>query len=116
MPSEVVALTREDGRVVCERLLVALGPLQRMRGLLGRKELPAGEGILLRPAGSIHMFFMRFAIDAIFLDEDLVVIDVVPDLRPWRTAGRRGAKAVVELASGECARRGVKPGDVLSLR
>ena len=115
LASEVVALTREDGRVVCERLLVAAGPLQRMRGLLGRKELPAGEGILLRPAGSIHMFFMRFAIDAIFLDGDLVVIDVVPDLRPWRTAGRRGAKAVVELASGECARRGIKPGDVLSL-
>ena len=115
MASEVVALTREDGHVVCERLLVAAGPLQRMRGLLGRKELPAGEGILLRPAGSIHMFFMRFAIDAIFLDDRLLVIDVVPDLRPWRTAGRRGAKAVVELASGECVRRGVKPGDVLSL-
>ena len=115
MAAEVVALTREDGRVVCERLLVAAGPLQRMRGLLGRKELPAGEGILLRPAGSIHMFFMRFAIDAIFLDGDFVVIDVVPDLRPWRTARRRGARAVVELASGECARRGVEPGDVLSL-
>jgi uncharacterized protein len=115
MASEVVALTREDGRVVCERLLVAVGPFQRMRGLLGRKELPAGEGILLRPAGSIHMFFMRFAIDAIFLDEALVVIDVVPDLQPWRMAGRRGAKAVVELASGECARRGIEPGDALML-
>lgn len=115
MASEVVALTREDGRIVCERLLVAKGPIRRMRGLLGRRELPPGDGILLRPAGSIHMFFMRFAIDAIFLDSDLVVIDVEHDLRPWRTAGRRGAKAVVELASGECARRGVKPGDVLSL-
>jgi uncharacterized protein len=115
MASEVVVLTREDGRVVCERLLMAVRPLQRMRGLLGRKQLVAGDGILLRPAGSIHMFFMRFAIDAIFLDEDLVVIDVVPDLRPWRTAGRRGAKAVVELASGECARRGIKRGDALRL-
>jgi uncharacterized protein len=115
LASSSTSLTREDGRVVCERLLVAVGPFQRMRGLLGRKELPAGEGILLRPAGSIHMFFMRFAIDAIFLDEALVVIDVVPDLQPWRTAGRRGAKAVVELASGECARRGIEPGDALML-
>jgi len=115
LASEIVALTRADGRVVCEHLLVAARPLQRMRGLLGRRSLPAGEGILLRPAGSIHMFFMRFAIDAIFLDGDLVVIDIAHDLRPWRTAGRRGAKAVVEVASGECARRGIKPGDALAL-
>ena len=86
-----------------------------MRGLLGRRSLPAGEGILLRPAGSVHMFFMRFSIDAIFLDGDLVVMDIAHDLRPWKTAGRRGAKAVVELASGECARRGIKPGDALAL-
>ncbi len=115
MASEVVALTREDGRVVCEHLLVAARPLQRMRGLLGRRSLPAGEGILLRPAGSIHMAFMRFPIDAVFLDADLVVIGIAADLRPWRTAGRRGAKAVVELASGECERRGIKPGDALAL-
>ena len=114
MASEIVTLTREDGRVVCEHVLVAARPLQRMRGLLGRRTLPAGEGILLRPAGSVHMFFMRFANDAIFLDSDLVVIDIEHDLRPWRTAGRRGAKAVVELASGECARRGIKPGDALA--
>jgi uncharacterized membrane protein (UPF0127 family) len=115
LASEVVVLTREEGRVVCEHLLVAARPLQRMRGLLGRSSLPAGEGILLRPAASVHMFFMRFAIDAIFLDRDLVVIDVAHGLRPWKTAGRRGAKAVVELASGECARRGIKPGDALAL-
>jgi uncharacterized membrane protein (UPF0127 family) len=58
---------------------------------------------------------MRFAIDVIFLDHDLVVIGIAPDLRPWRSAGRRGAKAVVELASGECARRGIEPGNVLTL-
>ena len=47
-------MTREDGRVVCEHLLVAARPLRRMRGLLGRASLPSGEGILLRPAGSVH--------------------------------------------------------------
>ena len=55
-----MSLTREDGRVVCEHLLVATRPFARMRGLLGRATLPAGEGILLRPAGSVHTFFMRF--------------------------------------------------------
>ncbi len=115
MVSEGVRLTREDGRVVCEQLLVAARPLRRMRGLLGRRSLPKDEGILLRPAGSIHTFFMRFAIDAVFLDRDLVVVGIEPGLRPWRTAGRKGAKSVVELAAGESARRGLAVGDRLAL-
>ena len=57
------------------------------------------------------MFFMRFAIDAVFLDRDLVVLDVVRDLQPWRMAARRGAKVVVELAAGAAAY--VHPGDQL---
>ena len=44
------------------------------------------------------MFFMRFAIDAVFCDRDLVVLKVVPSLRPWRMASHRGAKVVIELA------------------
>jgi uncharacterized membrane protein (UPF0127 family) len=115
LASEVRSLTREDGRVVCEHLLVAARPLQRMRGLLGRSSLPEGEGILLRPAGSVHTFFMRFAIDAVFLDRNDVVIGIASELAPWRTAGRKGAKAVVELASGECARRGISTGDKLAV-
>ena len=106
-------LTREDGRVVCEHLLVAARPLRRMRGLLGRTSLPADEGILLRPAGSVHTFFMRFPIDVVFLDRDDVVVGIEPALAPWRTAGRRGARAVVELAAGECERRGLAVGDRL---
>jgi uncharacterized membrane protein (UPF0127 family) len=86
-----------------------------MRGLLGRRSLDSDEGILLRPAGSVHTFFMRFAIDVLFLDRDLVVVGIEPELRPWRTAGRRGAKSVVELAAGECARRGVVVGDRLAV-
>ena len=113
--SLTASLERQDGRVVCEHVLVAARPLQRMRGLLGRSELPEGEGILLRPAGSIHTFFMRFAIDAVFLDRDLVVIGIEPSLGPWRTASRRGARSVVELASGECERRDIEVGDALAV-
>jgi uncharacterized membrane protein (UPF0127 family) len=59
-----------------------------MRGLLGRRSLSAGEGLLLRPAAAIHTAFMRFAIDAVFLDREGVVLRVAHDLAPWRTAGR----------------------------
>jgi uncharacterized membrane protein (UPF0127 family) len=112
MTREVV-VTREGGRVVCERAVVADKPWTRARGLLGRSRLEAGEGLLLRPASSIHMFFMRFPIDAVFLDRDFVVLKVVADLRPWRLAAGRGARSVLELCAGECERRGVRVGDRL---
>jgi uncharacterized membrane protein (UPF0127 family) len=111
-----VVVERRDGTIVCDRCAVADRMLPRMRGLLGRSELRRGEGILLRPTSSIHMWFMRFPIDAVFLDDELRVLHVVPGLEPWRIAARRGARAVLELAAGECERRGVREGDVLRLK
>jgi uncharacterized protein len=84
-----------------------------MRGLLGRRNLPSGEGILLKPASSVHMAFMRFAIDAVFLDGEMRVLKVAADLRPWRMAGARGSKSVLEIPAGEAARRGLSVGDRL---
>src|SRR5215475_612563 len=96
----VGVLRKAGGDVVCARCEIADRPLKRMRGLLGRSGLAGDEGMLFRPAGSIHMFFMRFPIDAVFCDRDLVVLGVERDLKPWKTARRRGAKVVIELASG----------------
>ena len=106
---------RSGEQVVCEECLVADRPLARMRGLLGRTSLPRGEGVLLRPAGSIHTFFMRFPIDAVFVDAAAVVVGVEHAVKPWRTARRKGARAVLELAAGECERRGLCEGDQLQL-
>jgi uncharacterized membrane protein (UPF0127 family) len=100
---------------MCASCTVARTPLARMRGLLGRHGLAEGEGLLLEPAGSIHTFFMRFPIDVVFLDREQRVVRVVPNLRPWRTAGVRKARAVLELAAGEAARVGMTPGSALRL-
>jgi uncharacterized membrane protein (UPF0127 family) len=105
-----ISVRTADGDVVCERCSVADNPLTRLRGLLGRRGLESGEGLLLRPAGSIHMFFMRFPIDAVFLSSDGEVLKVSANLRPWRTAGARGAKAVIELPAGEAERRAIRAG------
>ena len=108
-------LRREsDGRVICERCGIAASMGARMRGLLGRSELSPDDGLLIA-TWSIHMFFMRFAIDAVFLDRDLVVRKVVADLKPWRVAFGRGSKSVLELPAGEAGRRGIHPGDRLEL-
>jgi uncharacterized protein len=103
------------GRLVCERCTIARDPLGRMMGLLGRRGLHDGEGLLMQPAASIHTFFMRFPIDAVFLDRELRVIKVVHDLRPWRAAAARRARAVLELGAGEAARLGLTPGALLSV-
>ena len=105
---------REGGEVVCERCELADTVRTRMKGLLGRKELPVGSGLWIRPASSIHMFFMRFPIDAVFLDRDLNVLGVTPRLSPWRWARRRGARAVLELGAGEANRLGVRQGERLT--
>ena len=103
-----------DGRTVCTAA-IADNPLTRLRGLLGRPSLPAGEGLLIRPAPSIHTLFMRFAIDVVFLDAELRVLGVEEGLRPWRAAGCRGARAVLELPAGAAARAGVGEGEQLTL-
>jgi uncharacterized membrane protein (UPF0127 family) len=114
-PVKAARVLKEDGSPVCDRCVLATRPLARMRGLLGRRSLPDGEGILLSPASSVHTAFMRFPIDVVFLDRELVVLDVVRALPPWRTAARRGARRVLELAAGECDRRGLRPGDRLRI-
>ena len=104
-----------DDSVVCERCAVADHLWARMRGLLGRSDLTQGEGVILRPAGSIHTFFMRFPIDVVFLGADDRVLEVVPHLAPWRAAGVKGARAVLELAAGEADARGIRAGSKLTL-
>jgi uncharacterized protein len=102
-------------QVLVERCWLADKPWSRMRGLLGRNGLGREEGLLLKPCGSVHTLFMRFPIDVVFLDRELSVVAVRPELRPWRTAGARGAKVTLELAAGEAARLGIEPGLQLRL-
>jgi uncharacterized protein len=111
----IASLFDEQGRQICRLCSIADSPLSRMKGLLGRSGMDEDEGLLLRPAGSIHTWFMRFPIDAVFLDRDLVVVDTRTELKPWRLARARGARAVLELPAGTCERRAIRPGDRIAL-
>jgi uncharacterized membrane protein (UPF0127 family) len=107
----VVTLRRSDGSVVCERCVVADRILSRMKGLLGKRELIAGEGLLIQPAPSIHTWFMRFPIDVVFLARNGAVLKVAPHVKPWRMRSCRRALAVLELAAGEAEVRRITVGD-----
>jgi len=97
------------------RLEIARTTLQRMRGLLGRSGLPPGQGMLIERCSSIHTFFMKFALDVIFLDSDWEVRRAMRDVRPWRLANSPGASRVVELAAGALEGTGLAPGDALKI-
>lgn len=106
---------KADGTVVSERCEIADRAFPRMRGLLGRKGIEPGGGMLLTPEPSVHMLFMRFPIDVVFLDRDHKVVGVRHDLRPWRVAGERGAYATLELPVGAAGTAGIEVGDELVL-
>ncbi len=101
---------------IAGRVERALSLRARLVGLLGRASLDADEGLWIEPCDSIHTFFMRFPIDAAFVDRHGVVVRVLSDLKPWRaTRIHARARAVVELRAGTLARAGVEIGAKLSL-
>ena len=111
----VARIRTTEGAIVCERCEIPESSFGRARGLIGRSGLEPGSGMLIDAAPSVHMFFMRFPIDVVFLDRDRKVVRVVHGLRPWRVAGARRAVAALELPAGAAAEAGVQEGDVLSL-
>ena len=103
------------GSVVAERCRVARSLKDRSVGLLGTAGLAAGHGLWIERSPSIHMFFMRYAIDAVFVDGDGRVVRVVENLRPWRiVAWARGARDCLELPAGSVRPTGTQVGDLLS--
>jgi len=76
--------------------------------------LSEGEGLLITRTSAITMWFMRFAIDAVYIDKAGRVVKVTADLRPWHFAdAARGARDVLELPAGTAARTGTQAGDEL---
>jgi uncharacterized membrane protein (UPF0127 family) len=99
-------LEADTGRVVVEDLELAGTTWSRFIGLMGRPSLERGRGLWIEPCNSIHMFFMRFAIDVLFLDRQHRVKKVMLELKPWRISPIVfGARAVVELPAGTLSDR-----------
>lgn len=106
-----------DGSVLVARADTAAGFLGRAVGLMGRRALGPGRALYIAPCGSIHTFFMRFALDLIFVDAAHRVVRVVRDVRPWRIAtGGPGATGVFELEAGWLPDGSPKSGEVLQIR
>ena len=122
MGGEIVrAINRTRGTTLCEHLENAGGVGGKSRGLLGRGGLAAGHGMLFEraryePFMWMHMFFMRFAIDIVFLDSDSTVIRISHALKPWRVSPVVfGARRALELEAGSVIRSDTRVGDAIVL-
>lgn len=112
----VYRLETEAGEQVAGHVEVADRILSRFVGLMFRDSLAAGHGLAIRPCNSVHMFFMRFPLDVLFVDGNGTVLRVVDSIKPWRASTLvRGAKAAIELPAGTAARAGVAPGTVVRM-
>jgi uncharacterized protein len=83
-------------------IVVARGPLRRLRGLIGRRSWPAGVALEIPRCRSIHTFGMRFALDLVWLDSDRHVVRVDRGVPPCRVRTCRRARSVLELRAGSC--------------
>ncbi|HKD68516.1 MAG TPA: DUF192 domain-containing protein [Candidatus Binataceae bacterium] len=114
-----INLTR--GNVLCANVEEAHGAMGRGKGLMGRKELAADAGLLIGAGPPIqvmwiHTFFMRFAIDLVFLDRAGRIVRIIAGVRPWRlTAPVFGACCVLELEAGAARRTSSAVGDEVRL-
>ncbi|MEW5738626.1 MAG: DUF192 domain-containing protein [Myxococcota bacterium] len=114
MRYRVTNLTRNT--LLADRAARADSFLSRFKGLMGVAALPLGEGLQIEPCTSIHTFFMRIPIDALFLDKDLTVVDICHALPPWRVSRVYfGARSVLELPAGTAAASQTQPGDRLAM-
>lgn len=106
-------IIKRTGETLAEDIELADTYFTRLKGLMFRRGLAAGKGLLLDPCPQIHTCFMRFDIDAVFVDKNGVVLYVAHQMKPWRF-GRfvRGARRTLELAGGTLKGR-VQKGDEL---
>ena len=107
-------LEAQTGRCLLEKVEAAERLLDRFMGLMGRSGLEPGAGMYLPGCSSIHMFFMRFPIDAVYLDRQNRVRKIVRRLKPWRLSCCLRAHSVIEAAAGWADEVGLAKGTQLA--
>ena len=104
------------GSPVADRAVLANTAWKRLVGLLNRRHLEPGEGLVLVPGGAIHMFFMRMAIDVVFADREGNVLKTAASVKPWRMVmAPRRTRYTIELPVGVIEASGTQPGDHLDI-
>jgi len=101
---------------LAENAVIAGTPLKRMIGLLGYRQFEQGQALIIKPCNSIHTFFMRFAIDVIFVDSNNKITKIIHNMRPFRiSAIYLNALFTIELPAGTLEETSTQAGDYVIL-
>ena len=107
-------VNRSRGTTIADHVEIAASFWSRGKGLIGRRSLPPGYGLVIRPCGSIHMFFMSMPLDVLHLDKGGRVVKILHGIKPWRLGPFvPKSRWVVELPAGTAQRTGTQVGDVI---
>jgi uncharacterized membrane protein (UPF0127 family) len=109
-------INQTKNTVLAEDVFIANTPLKRIKGLLGKKVFLPNQAIILDPCNSVHTFFMRFALDILFVDKDYKVIKALPKFDPNRiTPIYWHSRRVIELSAGKLSLTNTQTEDQLQL-
>jgi len=107
---KIVNLTKNQ--IIADNVNIAQSFFQKTKGLIGRTKLNKGEGLYISGCRSIHMFFMQFSIDVIFIDKNYEITKIITDLKPFRLAfGTYFSNGVIELPCGILEQKSCDIGD-----
>ena len=110
----VSVLNETTQSTVASHVGLANNPLLRLKGLMFQKELPEGHGLWITPCNSVHMFWMRFALDAVFVAKDGTIVHLQENLKPWQLSPVIfKAHSVLEVPTGTIKKHGLAVGQTL---
>lgn len=101
--------------IIVSKIYLARGFFKKLFGLLAFKPLKESEGLLIKDCRSIHTMWMKYSIDAVFIDKKGRATAVYEDLAPFRFSPYiKDACSVLELKAGSAGRASIKIGDIIS--
>lgn len=114
---KIIKIVNEDNREILARdAVVADNFFLRLKGLLGRKEMLAGEGLLIKPCSMVHCLGMSITIDVVFISPAHEIIHIIERMSPGRISPWvKGAMGVLELPEGQVARTKTRVGQMIKI-
>lgn len=110
------AVNRTNGNALAVDISIANTLFTRMKGLLGRSDLPSGKGLWITPCKGVHTFCMQFPIDVVFLDKTNRVISLAVELKPNRMSQVYSrASSVLEIPTGTIVATRTELGDYIEI-
>lgn len=107
---------RRGGETLLPTLMVAEHFSERFMGLMFKQELEANSGLLIPNCSMVHMFFMKFPLDLVFLSRESEILCLQKDLKPWHLSQQvPRARSVIEVAPGFISRHNCRIGETLEI-